>query len=92
MRIEVDVKLELTVYSRKGCHLCDVMVAGLQRLQSEYAFDVAVIDIDTDPVLRARYDKDVPVLAHGEHELCRHRLNAGVVAEYLADWAKIRGQ
>jgi thioredoxin reductase (NADPH) len=84
--------LELTVYSRRGCHLCEVMVAGLRRLQSEYAFDVAVIDIDTDPALTARYDQDVPVLAHGERELCRHRLDSGVVSEYLADWAKIRGQ
>ena len=84
--------LELTVYSRKGCHLCDLMVAGLRALQSDHAFDIAVIDIDIDPVLTARYDEDVPVLTHGTRELCRHRLNVPVVADYLADWAKIRPQ
>jgi hypothetical protein len=82
--------LELTVYSRRGCHLCDLMVAGLRTLQSDYAFDIAMVDIDTDLELTARYDEDVPVLTHGPRELCRHRLNVPVVADYLADWAKIR--
>jgi hypothetical protein len=82
--------LELTVYSRRGCHLCDLMVAGLRTLQSDYAFDIAMVDIDTDLELTARYDEDVPVLTHGSRELCRHRLNMPVIAGYLADWAKIR--
>ncbi len=69
--------MELTVYSRKACHLCDLMVAGLERLQGDYAFEVRVVDVDTDPELQARYDADVPVLAHGDHELCRHRLRHG---------------
>ena len=82
--------LELTVYSRRACHLCDVMMAGLRKLQAEYAFDVTVIDIDTDAMLRARYDHDVPVLAHGERELCRHRLDTAMLGAYLARCGKIR--
>ena len=67
--------MELTVYSRNYCHLCEDMIAGLEALQARYRFELSVIDIDTDPALTARYDEDVPVLAHGERELCRHRLD-----------------
>jgi hypothetical protein len=82
--------MELTVYSRKGCHLCGVMIAGLERLQADFAFSVTVVDIDTDPVLTARYDEDVPVLAHGDRELCRHRLDTALLREYLAPCGRIR--
>jgi thioredoxin reductase (NADPH) len=51
---------------------------------------VKVVDIDGDPALQARYDEDVPVLAHGDRELCRHRLDATLVADYLARCGKIR--
>jgi thioredoxin reductase (NADPH) len=66
------------------------MMAGLRGLQAEYAFDVTVIDIDTDAALRARYDHDVPVLVHGERELCRHRLDTAMLGAYLARCGKIR--
>ncbi|MGZ9014694.1 MAG: glutaredoxin family protein, partial [Burkholderiales bacterium] len=55
----------MTVYSRNYCHLCEDMIAGLGALQARYRFELSVIDIDTDPALTARYDEDVPVLAHG---------------------------
>ncbi|MFC4637112.1 glutaredoxin family protein [Deinococcus hohokamensis] len=55
----------LTLYARAGCHLCEQAEANLQAL----AFAFTVVDVDHDPSLRARYDHDVPVLAHGERVL-----------------------
>jgi thioredoxin reductase (NADPH) len=66
------------------------MLAGLRTLQTEYAFDVRVADIDADPVLHARYDEDVPVLAHADRELCRHRLDTALIRDYLARCGRIR--
>jgi hypothetical protein len=74
----------LTVYSRRHCHLCEEMIEGLRALQERHRFDFAVTDVDADPALALRYGEDVPVLAHGDRELCRHRLEAGKVADYLA--------
>jgi hypothetical protein len=74
----------LTVYSRSCCHLCDEMIAALRGLQGRYRFDLSILDVDADPALERRYGEDVPVLAHGARELCRHRLEAGKVADYLA--------
>ena len=75
----------LTVYSRTYCHLCDDMIAGLQLLQARFHFRLEIIDVDADPALEARYGEDVPVLSHGGRELCRHRLDASLVTDYLAE-------
>jgi hypothetical protein len=76
----------LSVYSRRHCHLCEEMIAGLQELQARFAFDVEVVDVDSDPLLSERYGVHVPVLAHGERELCRHRLEPAGVTAYLSSF------
>ena len=60
------------------------MIAGLRALQPRYRFDLSVVDIDSDPALYRLYDAEVPVLVHGERELCRHRLDTPRVEAYLA--------
>ena len=73
----------LTVYSRHDCHLCERMVAALQDMQGRFRFDLQIVDVDGDPELTRRYGEDVPVLAYGERELCRHFLDRIAVAEFL---------
>jgi hypothetical protein len=75
--------LELTVYSRAGCHLCEEMIERLQKLRGEFSFTIAVVDVDGDPLLAARFGTEIPVLAHGARELCRHRFDASRVGAYL---------
>lgn len=74
----------LSVYSRSYCHLCDDMITGLRSLQARFRFRIEVIDVDADATLEDRYGEDVPVLLHGERELCRHRLNTALISDYLA--------
>lgn len=69
-----------TLYGRKWCHLCDDMLAALEAMRPAWDFSVTVIDVDSDPVLEAKYDEIVPVLALGERELCRYRFDADAVA------------
>ena len=54
----------LIVYYRDGCHLCEQVVASLFQLQKELRYEIEQIDIDTDPVLRERYNVDVPVVTY----------------------------
>ncbi len=54
----------LIVYYRDGCHLCEQVVASLFQLQEELGYEIEQIDIDTDPVLRERYNVDVPVVTY----------------------------
>jgi hypothetical protein len=58
--------INLVLYTRKGCHLCDDAYALLEHLGREYQLYVEVIDIDTDPRLVERFTDMVPVIAlHG---------------------------
>ena len=52
---------EVVVYSRAGCHLCDVVKDTLARLQSA-DFHWREVDIDADPQLRQKYNEEVPVV------------------------------
>ena len=75
---------ELTLLSRSYCHLCHDMEVALVPLAAELDATVSVIDVDTDPALEARYDELVPVLLHGDIELCHYFLDMPKVREYLA--------
>lgn len=76
----------LTLYSRTWCHLCEDMLAGLQVLQARQPFDLAVLDVDSDPALEKRFGEWVPVLMHGDHELCHYHLDTAAVTDYLRDF------
>jgi len=78
--------LALTLYGRPCCHLCEEMLAALQPLRAEFGFGLAVVDVDGDPQLQARHGVWVPVLMHGERELCHYHLDVAVVTDYLRDF------
>ena len=80
----MNVPKHLTLFGRTYCHLCDDMLAALEPLRGEFAFDVTVVDVDSDPVLEAKYDELVPVLEADGRELCHYFLDTAAVRAYLA--------
>ncbi|MDP9267049.1 MAG: glutaredoxin family protein [Acidobacteriota bacterium] len=54
--------MDVTLYTRAGCHLCDEVKATLTRARAHAEFNLREVDIDSDPDLRARYDLEVPVV------------------------------
>ena len=76
--------IELTLMSRGYCHLCHDMEVALEPLVTEYGATITVLDVDSDPQLEARYDELVPVLLHGDTELCHYFLDQAKTREYLA--------
>ena len=79
-------QITLTLYSRTWCHLCADMLAGLQILQARQPFELSIVDVDSQPALEQRFGDWVPVLMHGERELCHYHLNAAAVTDYLRDF------
>ena len=76
-----------TLYGRCYCHLCDDMLVALEALQSETVrFTVAVIDVDVDPALVARFDELVPVLFGNlaEPALCHYHFDESAARRFLA--------
>jgi thioredoxin reductase (NADPH) len=76
--------VELILLSRRCCHLCHDMEVALGPLAAEFGATVTILDIDSDPCLEAKYDELVPVLMHGENELCHYFLDEPKTREYLA--------
>lgn len=52
----------VVVYSRKGCHLCEVVKESLSKLERRGGFNWREIDVDTDVELRRQFNDDVPVV------------------------------
>jgi hypothetical protein len=59
------------------------MEQQLSNLQCQLHFAVAIIDVDSDENLSLRYGGKVPVLAHGEQEICHYFFNEDTVQSYL---------
>jgi glutaredoxin len=53
-----ELPMNVTLYTRKGCHLCDDAAA----LISAEGLDPSVVDIDGDEALRERFNECVPVV------------------------------
>jgi glutaredoxin len=64
------------LYARSGCHLCEEMAAELRALG--LAFEE--IDVDSDPELRLKYGRDVPVLVFKDL-VHKHRLTPEAIAK-----------
>ncbi len=73
----------LTLYSRFHCHLCQDMLAQLHERQTEFGFQLEVVDIDADPELVKRYGEKVPVLLRGELEICHYYLDEAALKACL---------
>lgn len=72
----------LTLYSRSGCHLCELMLEDLWPLVEGRA-ELTVADVDEDPGWRAAYGLRVPVLCHDDREVCATVLDRGAVRALL---------
>ncbi|MEM7611936.1 MAG: glutaredoxin family protein [Pseudomonadota bacterium] len=70
--------IALTVYSRPGCHLCEQLIEALLPMVRDRA-TVTVVDIDTDPALKAVYDVRVPVLCQGDTLVCEAFIDPAAV-------------
>lgn len=70
------------VYSRRGCHLCEVLIEQLLDELGGRA-EPEIRDIDTDAGLRARFDTRVPVLEYNGEWVCDYHLDVARVRRIL---------
>lgn len=73
----------LTLYHRRGCHLCEQMLAAIYGTYGDEV-EVELVDVDTDPLLKERYGLRIPVLATGERVVCEARLDEAALDAYFA--------
>lgn len=79
---------ELIVYYRDGCHLCELIIEPLLKLQQELGFEIKYIDIDCDPHLseetRKQYNADIPVVTYQDEVIFFHFFDEIAVRQALA--------
>ncbi len=63
------ITLQVKLYSRADCNLCDEVQAELQVLKGEFPHQLEVIDVDSNPVFIQRYGQEVPVVVIGAYVL-----------------------
>ena len=76
-------RVEVTLYTREGCHLCDNAKAAIRTAESLYRLNIHLreVDIDDDDELYARFTNDVPVIYVAGSEAFRHRVDPRAFAE-----------
>lgn len=61
--------IEVTLYSRQDCHLCEQVQADLSALQTEVPHRLTIVDVDSSPKLRKEFGFEVPVVQAGPYQL-----------------------
>lgn len=76
--------MEIILYHRPYCHLCEEMAQALAPVAGELGLAVRMVDVDCDPALAERYGLAVPVLVHEGAEVCRYRFDEAAVRAAVA--------
>ncbi|HXY15098.1 MAG TPA: glutaredoxin family protein [Terriglobales bacterium] len=64
----------VTVYSRKGCHLCEIVKETVEKLHRRGGFAWQDIDVDSDEELRRRFTDEVPVVFIDGRKAFKYRM------------------
>lgn len=68
--------LELVLYTRRTCPLCDEMKHEIERAGLAQPYTLRVVDIDSDAQLTQLHGRSIPVLAIDGHIAFKGRLTA----------------
>ena len=72
----------LKVYSRQGCHLCEVLIEELLPL-IDGKLELEVRDIDSNPAWHERWYADIPVVEYQGEVVCMHFLDRAAITGIL---------
>jgi glutaredoxin len=68
-------KVQVVIYSRPGCHLCDEAKAAILSAGCNDQFVLEEINIESDEELLRKYKYDIPVVAINGMEMFIHRVD-----------------
>jgi len=66
---------EVIVYSRKGCHLCEIVKESLVKLQKRGGFTWREVDVDSNAETRRLYNDEVPVVFINGRKAFKYRMD-----------------
>jgi len=66
---------QVVVYSRKGCHLCEIVKETITKLHRRGGFSWSEIDVDSDEHLRRQFTDEVPVVFINGRKAFKYRMD-----------------
>ena len=66
--------VELLLYSKADCPLCDEMAAAAHEAAQKIPLSIIHVDVAADPRLRDEYGLDIPLLFHNGACIAKHRI------------------
>lgn len=82
------MSIEVTLYTRPGCHLCEDAKEAMLPLLAEFGAILREVNIDEDQELTQRFGHDIPVIFIGEHKAAKHRVDREQFRRQLKDTRK----
>jgi len=79
--------VQIVIYSRPGCHLCDDMKAVVRKVGRTIPLSLTEIDISADPALEAQYGVEIPVLFVEGKKAAKYRIEEGALVRLLTSRA-----
>jgi len=78
--------IELVLFSRPGCHLCEEMKVEIRRAKTRRATVLSEVNIESDPDLERQYGQSIPVLTINGRLAFKGRLTT---AEFERKFARL---
>ena len=66
---------QVVLYSRKGCHLCEIVKETLTKLERRGGFTWRDVDVDADDQLRRQFTAEVPVVFIDGRKAFKYRMD-----------------
>lgn len=66
---------QVVVYSRKGCHLCEIVKETLGKLERRGGFTWQEVDVESDNTLRRQFTDEVPVVFIDGRKAFKYRMS-----------------
>ena len=76
--------MKVTLYTRRGCHLCDDARLAISAARRRRSFYYEELDIDTDAKLLQLYNEEVPVIAINGSKAFKYRVSVDEFLKKLA--------
>ena len=85
----MQVPHDVLLYSRKGCHLCEIVKESLHKLERRGGFTWREVDVDSDEHLRRQFTDEVPVVFIDGRKAFKYRMSEQDFLRKLAGLASL---
>jgi hypothetical protein len=75
---------KVILYTRAGCHLCEVVEEQLLRVGQAHPFELEIVDIDGDPQLKELYGIEIPVVMLDGKKIAKYHLDEAMLVRRLS--------